>query len=82
MQNKDKQAHIEVIRQKAQKKAAEFADLFESEIGKSVFKEIKEQFDGSFLVCDNQHETVVRAAQRDVIRWVEEIIDRGNRGEA
>ena len=70
---------VEQIRQRAQAKASNFSELFRSPIGKEVFEDIKEQFNPENLCTENQHETTIRAAQRDVVRWIEEVIDRGNR---
>ena len=69
---------IEQARQRAQKKASVFADLFGSPIGKEVLKELKEQFDPPVLATGEENSTIIRASQRDVIRWIEDVINRGN----
>ena len=79
MQNKEKQEAIEKAKKRAHAKASVFSQLFSSPVGKEVLTEIKLQFDGLFLVGKSEHETVVKAAQRDVVHWIEEIIERGNR---
>lgn len=68
---------LEVARGRAQKKAVEFAELFNSPIGKSVMQEVKAQFDVPVLCAESSHETTIRAAQRDVVHWIEEVIIRG-----
>ena len=69
--------HRDQLRARAQKKAGMFSDVLGSEIGSKVMAEIKEQFDPEVLVGDNEHKTIIRAAQRDVVRWIEEVINRG-----
>lgn len=65
------------LKVRAQKKAVMFSEVLGSEIGSKVMAEIKEQFDPEVLVGDNEHKTIIRAAQRDVVRWIEEVINRG-----
>ena len=79
MDDKKKDARVEEIRKKAQGKASAFSELFSSPIGKEVLQEIKEQFDAQTLCVEDAHETIIRAAQRDVVRWIEEVIERGKR---
>ena len=79
MQNKDKEASVEKVRQRAQAKANNFSELFRSPIGKEVLNELKEQFDPPVLATGEENSTIIRASQRDVIRWIEDVIDRGNR---
>ena len=71
-----KQARVEALRKEAGRKASDFADLFGSEIGKVVLGEIKKQFDPP-VIADGNTATIIRAAQRDVIRWIEDVIERG-----
>ncbi len=75
----DKLKTVEQIKQRAQSKATNFSELFRSPIGKEVLEDLKEQFEPESLCVENQHETIIRAAQRDVVRWIEEVIERGNR---
>ena len=79
MNDQKKDARIEEVRKNAQAKASSFAELFGSSIGKVVLGEIKEQFDVRVLCVEDAHETIIRAAQRDVVHWIEEVIERGSR---
>ena len=69
---------IERARKKAQGKANVFAEVFGNPQGVEVLLAIKEQFDQEILCMEGAHETIIRAAQRDVVRWIEEVITRGN----
>ena len=76
MQNKEKQQKIEKIRRSAEVKAREFSDLFDTDVGRRVMKEIRDQFSG-FIVTEDAHTTIINAAQRDVVVWLETLIERG-----
>ena len=81
MHNKEKQESIEKARHRAQQKATAFTELFNSPIGKEVLQELKEQFDPPVLATGDDTSTIIRASQRDVVRWIEDVIDRGKRNE-
>ena len=66
------------VKLRAQKRVKNIAVLLESDGGKDLMKELKDQFDSRPLVHGDAHQTVIAAAQRDVIHWIEEIIKRGN----
>ena len=70
---------IEVARKRAQAKANIFAEVFGNPQGVEVLQEIKEQFDVPVICVEQSHETIIRAAQRDVVRWIEEVIIRGQK---
>ena len=79
MNDQKKESRVEEIRKKAQGKANAFSELFGSPIGKEVLQEIKEQFDQDVLCGETEYTTLIRAGQRDVVRWIELVIDRGKR---
>ena len=79
MMGKTDTISVEQVRQRAQAKASNFSELFRSPIGQEVLKELKEEFDVQVLCAADAHETIIRAAQRDVVRWIDEVIERGNR---
>lgn len=69
---------LKTARKKAQSKANLFDEvLFQNPQGREVMQEIKNQFDQEVLCMEGAHETIIRAAQRDVVRWIEEVITRG-----
>ena len=70
------EAKVQNIRHDAQKKASDFSELFGSPIGMIVLQEIKNQFDLPVL-ADGNTATIIRASQRDVVRWIEDVIARG-----
>ena len=72
----ERTAKVEDRRAAASRKASDFAELFGSPIGEVVLKEIKEQFDPPVL-ADGNTATIIRASQRDVVRWIEDVIERG-----
>lgn len=66
------------VKLRAQKRVKNIAVLLASDGGKDLMKELENQFDSQSLVRKDAHETVVAAAQRDVIHWIREIQKRGN----
>jgi len=68
----------DAARKRAMSKAVVFAEVFANPQGAEVLLEIKNQFDVDVLCVEDAHETIIRAAQRDVVRWIEEVITRGN----
>ena len=70
---------VERARKKAQGKANVFAEVFGNPQGAEVLLALKEQFDQEILCIEDAHKTIIRAAQRDVVRWIEEVITRGNK---
>lgn len=76
MDTVEKQQKIKDVRRRAEIKAREFSDVFETEAGKRVMEEIRGEF-CSFVVTDNPHTTIINAAQRDVVVWLEKLIERG-----
>lgn len=61
------------------RKAARFRELFSTPQGQEVLANLKEEFDPSILCRthdDNAISITVRAAQRDVIRYIELLINR------
>ena len=75
----EKQVSVDKVRQRAQAKASNFSELFRSPIGQEVLAELKNQFDPPVLATGEGESTTIRASQRDVIRWIEDVIERGNR---
>lgn len=69
---------VETARKRAMAKANVFAEVFGNPQGVEVLLEIKNQFDLESLYGGNEFDTVYKAAQRDVVRWIEEVITRGN----
>lgn len=78
MVNRDQQLAQAALKARAQAKAVEFSELFRSEAGMRILSEIKEQFDRPVLCAQDSHSTVVFAAQRDVVRWIEDMIFGGD----
>ena len=76
MKDPHREAKVENIRRDAHRKASDFSELFDSPIGQIVLKEIKDQFDPPVL-ADGDTATIIRASQRDVVRWIEDVIKRG-----
>ena len=76
MKTAHQEAKIQNIKHDAQRKASDFTELFGSPIGMIVLQEIKNQFDLPVL-ADGNTATIIRASQRDVVRWIEDVIARG-----
>ena len=62
------------LRRQLQKKAIPFHNVFNTPEGQMVLDQLKSEFAPSELVHQTQHGTVVRAAQRDVIEYIENMI--------
>jgi hypothetical protein len=62
------------LKRELAKKAIPFHNVFSSPEGALVLERLKAEFDPSDIVAENAHQTVVKAAQRDVIRYIENMI--------
>jgi hypothetical protein len=71
----------EDVQARARQRATMFSEYFDTETGKEVLKELRSEFCDMFLTDGVQgHDNIViQAAQRDVIHWIEEIIQRGRK---
>ncbi len=67
-------SRINELRRNLQRKAVPFHNVFGSPEGAEVLEIIKQEFDPDILCGIDEHETVVRAAQRDVVRYIEKMI--------
>lgn len=68
--NKLQQVVKEVV-----KRSAPFKRLFNSEDGKKVLQALKAEFKTINIVADNPHQTVINAAQRDVLDYIDIMIN-------
>ena len=62
---------LEKAKHNLQVKAFRFAKLFSSMDGKTVLDDLRKEFDRDSLCVVDPHSTVIYAAQRDVIRYIE-----------
>ena len=65
---------IRELRRDLQKKSVPFHNVFSSPEGQEVLSVLKEEYDGLNVVGQDEYVTVVRAAQRDVVRYIETMI--------
>ncbi len=72
--SKEKEIRIEELRKHMKKKAIPFHQTFGSPNGLEVLAVLKAEFCPSELCQESPHLTVVRAAQRDVIEYIERMI--------
>ena len=70
--NKNKRNQL--IRQVV-KRTAPYKRLFNSVDGETVIKDLKAEFNKPSVVADSPHETVIRAAQYDVLDYIEKQIN-------
>ena len=70
----DKTQRITDLRRNLQKKSIPFHNVFTSMEGKQVLDALKAEFDPPELCAKTAHETTVRAAQRDVIAYIDTLI--------
>lgn len=52
----------------------QYKQTFNSEYGKAVLQDLRENFEHTSLVADNPHQTVVRAAQREIIDYIQRMV--------
>ena len=71
MSNKER---IMELRRGLQKKAIPFHNVFSSPEGQEILDALRAEFCPAALCTDSPHETIVRAAQRDVIEYIEIMI--------
>lgn len=67
-------ARITELRRGLQIKAVPFHNLFGSPEGMEVLKILREEFDPNTLCIGGEFETITRAAQHDVIRYIDNMI--------
>jgi hypothetical protein len=60
-------------RAKSVEKVKTYRDFLDTPNGKIIMEDLKEQFDPPVLCKVSADTTVVRAAQRDVIRYIEDM---------
>ena len=70
MNNKITEARKELVR-----RSLCFSRTFSTPDGIEVLEKLKQEFDPAVLCSEDQHKTVVRSAQRDVIRYIEMMIN-------
>jgi len=68
----------EEVQIRARKRVLDITRMLETDDGKKLLENLEIEFDSRPLVRDSAHQTVIAAAQRDVIHWIKEIIRRGN----
>lgn len=65
---------VRELRRNLQKKAIPFSNVFGTPEGQEVFAALKAEFAPTTLCSESSHLTVIRAAQRDVIEYIESLI--------
>ena len=62
------------LRRNLQKKAIPFSNIFGTPEGQEVLAALRAEFAPTILCSDSSHLTIVKAAQRDVIEYIESLI--------
>ena len=62
------------LRKQLQKRAIPFHNIFSSPEGQEVLDALKAEFSPAALCHESPHQTIVRAAQRDVIEYIDIMI--------
>ena len=70
----DKTQRITELRRNLQKKSIPFHNVFSPPEGQQVLDALKAEFDPPEICAKTAHETTIRAAQRDVIVYIETLI--------
>lgn len=65
---------MDVILREMVKKSMPYKKVFTSEDGKHVLKDLKREFKNISVTAPTPHETVVRAAQYDMLDYIEKMI--------
>jgi len=74
MNDKQKKV-VQQARDNMVRESISFSHIFTTPDGKEVLEKLKEEFDPVAICATNSHETVVRAAQRDVIKYIETMVN-------
>lgn len=72
---------LEQNKKRMAKVSSDYKMLFESPQGKTVLEHLKIVFDPPILCKANADTTLIRAAQRDVIRFIDDTIKGGVKNE-
>ncbi len=67
-------AQIDVVKKELRKSALCFRNTFSTPEGMKTLKNLKQEFSPVAIVSSTSHETVVNAAQRDVVEYIETMI--------
>ena len=72
LENKNK---LELVMREVIKRAAPYKRVFNGEDGKVVLRDLKAEFRRLSVVAETSHETIIRAAQYDVLDYIEKMIN-------
>ena len=68
-------------KEKVLRKSMAFAQVFSTPAGKEVLEALTEEFDGDELRQNNPHDTYYRLGQRDVVKYIEQMLRISKRNE-
>lgn len=72
LENKNK---LELVIKEVVKRSAPYKRLFKGEDGKVVLQDLKAEFRKTSVVGDSLYDTAIRAAQYDVLDYIEKMIN-------
>jgi hypothetical protein len=65
---------VQKLRNNLQKKSVPFYNVFNTMEGQEVLAQLAAEFAPTIIVHDSPHQTIVKAAQRDVIEYIKSMI--------
>lgn len=65
---------MDIVVRELVKKSMPYKKVFASEDGKEVLKDLRHEFKSISVTAPTPHETVIRAAQYDVLDYIEKMI--------
>lgn len=74
-QNEANKNKLQAVIKEMVKRTAPYKRLFKGEDGKKVLQDLKAEFRKSSVVGATPHETTIRAAQYDVLDYIEKMIN-------
>ena len=69
------QNKLDLVVKELVKRSAPFKRVFQGEDGKKVLQDLKAEFRKLSVVAETPHETIVRAAQYDVLDYIDKMIN-------
>ena len=70
-----KQLTVEQIAENLRQKSLRFKSLFSTQVGQQVLKDLREEFDPRELKGEDTHSTYFNLGGRDVIMYIDQLLD-------
>lgn len=67
-------SNLETAKERLKKKAKVFQNLFSTPDGKKALEALQQEFDSVDIMSDTPEKTAYRLGQRDVVKYIEQMI--------